>query len=107
MHELEEEIQTREHLWALLDEQAAVSTRLSEVGKRLDHLRDLVTLEAANGEEDTEAPRRFAQAARELRQVLRRSVHLAEELGDRFNPDWGSFFKQGSSKTRFASQLET
>ncbi len=107
VHELEEEIQKREHLRALLDEQAAVSTRLSDMGKRLDHLRDLVSLESMNGEAALTSHEQFEQAAREHRQVLRRSVHLAEEVGDRFNPYWGSFFKQGSSKTRFASQLET
>ena len=40
------------------------------------------------------------------RNLRLRVSRLSQRISDRYNPYWGSFFKQGSSKTLFASQLE-
>jgi len=114
VQELENEIRTHQHLRDVLKEQAELADRLIELGGRMDHLRDIVALRSRLGESSPETAARaeearaeFQQAQVEHRRLLRRASRRAEEIANRFSPHWGSFFKQGASKTRFASQIET
>ena len=114
VHELEDEIRTHQHLRDVLEEQAELADRLIDLGGQMDHLRDVVALRSRLGESSAgaaaateQARAEFLRAQGEHRHLLRRTSRRAEEIANRFSPHWGSFFKQGASKTRFASQIET
>ena len=88
---------------------------LGVVGHELDHARDQVALGealAGNGAgidlDDLDGWRqRFAAARRRHLDGLRRLAESAEQLDAAYHPYWGSLFKQGTSKTRFAGQLDS
>jgi len=115
VRELEEEIRTRKELHAELKHGRQLKHRLADLGHEMDHLRDVLILyqhllEHGNelAGEPFEALRlRYDNITQEHRQVLRDEAHWSERAGRKFHPYWGSFFKQGTSKTRFAGQLET
>ncbi len=116
VHELEEEIHKRRECRGAIAEQAELAERLSALGGRMDHLRDVVRLlsggeNGAAGETESDelaaARAAFRQLFGEHQEVLRNAAQLADEIDAHFNPYWGAFFKQGPSKTRFARQLET
>lgn len=89
--------------------------RLGILGLRMDRLRDSIGLlktqsfGKSNGDSpDLAAVRKVLKAVTDShRSVLREEADLAENLDRRLNPYWGSFFKQGNSKSRFAGQLES
>jgi len=113
VHELEEEIRQRADLAAHLDEGIALRHKSAQLGHRMDHLRDLLLVTESSSRETEfsgaqleEIQERLHTVTSELRQVLGREARWSEKLDATFNPYWGPFFKQGTSKTRFASQLE-
>lgn len=113
VRELEEEIRHRADLGLRLDEGIALRQRLVTLGHEMDHLRDLLevtksSLQGPQADTDQLAPiqDRLQAVTSDLRQLLGREARWSEKLDASFNPYWGSFFKQGTSKTRFASQLE-
>ena len=89
--------------------------RLTDLGHDMDHLRDVLMLHqhlleqgASDDTEQHESLRsRFEAISVEHRRILREQARWVDQTADHFNPFWGSFFKQGSSKTRFSGQLET
>lgn len=113
--ELEEEIRQRRRLSAELQHGRQLKQRLTELGHEMDHLRDVLILYQHlldNGTELADEPfdalrLRYDNITQEHRRVLRDEARWAEQSGREFHPYWGSFFKQGTSKTRFAGQLET
>ena len=113
VRELEEEIRQRADLAAHLEEGIALRHRLAELGRQMDHLRDLlVVTESSSGAHRKSSGQldeirdRLETVTAELKQLLGRDARWSEKLDASFNPYWGQFFKQGTSKTRFASQLE-
>ncbi|MEE8138195.1 MAG: HAD-IG family 5'-nucleotidase [Thermoanaerobaculia bacterium] len=114
VHELEEEIPGRLASASAIERQVGLKRSLKRLGLRMDQLRDLVELRERLSDEGVDLPsEELATARSELRRVQRehrrmlaRQAMELDEIAARFNPYWGSFFKQGSSKTRFASQLE-
>lgn len=111
VRELEEELRQRRDFSPELERGRELRERLTELGHEMDHLRDLLVLyqhQREGGGEPFEALRaRYERITREHRQVLREEAHWAEWSARHFNAYWGSFFKQGTSKTRFSGQLET
>ena len=89
--------------------------RLGTLGHELDHVRDEVALGrelAENGvavdAADLDAWRgRFAAYRRRHADGLKRLAESAEQIDAAYHPYWGSLFKQGTSKTRFAGQLDS
>ena len=81
----------------------------------MDHLRDLILLVKQSGDENRQASgvgladlqSRFEQVSAAHRRLLGEVAQASDRTANRFNPFWGSFFKQGASKSRFARQLET
>ena len=111
--ELEEEIRQRGDLAARLEEGIALRHRLAELGHQMDHLRDLLLVTQSSSQSAQEKSERLDRIQHRLqvvtsehRQLLGREARWSEKLDATFNPYWGPFFKQGTSKTRFASQLE-
>jgi 5'-nucleotidase len=113
--ELEEEITRRRQLADEIQRDRDLKQRLSDLGHEMDHLRDLMMLNQHRHEQRPDAENqgyaplreRYETVIAEHREVLRDQAHSADHTARQFNPYWGSFFKQGTSKTRFASQLET
>jgi 5'-nucleotidase len=113
VRELEEEIRQRAELAAHLEEGITLRHRLAELGRQMDHQRDLLLVTQSSSEADRESTEqldairdRLETVTAELKQLLDRDARWSEKLDASFNPYWGQFFKQGTSKTRFASQLE-
>jgi HAD superfamily 5'-nucleotidase-like hydrolase len=111
--ELEDEIRQRADLAARIEEGIALRHRLAELGHQMDHLRDLLLVNETSSKPSRERSEQFDRIQHRLesvtsehRQLLGREARWSEKLDASFNPYWGSFFKQGTSKTRFASQLE-
>ncbi len=110
VRELEAEIRARLKLG---DESSRHLERLRELrrlGHELDHLRDLVAVgrQAGAGDEQVASwQRRFEGTRRRHREALARLAASAETLDAAYNRFWGSLFKQGTSKTRFAGQLDS
>ncbi|MGB5293986.1 MAG: HAD-IG family 5'-nucleotidase [Thermoanaerobaculia bacterium] len=114
VRELEEEIRQRADLAARLDEGIALRHRLAQLGHKMDHLRDLLAVTESSlrpSKAGIDSPEqikdRLQSVTSEHRRLLGREARWSGKLDTSFNPYWGPFFKQGTSKTRFASQLET
>lgn len=115
VRELEEEILRRRAVADQIEHGNELKTRLTDLGHDMDHLRDVLLLHQqlleqgqASKHEASEAVRaRLDKIAAQHRQVLGEQAQWADQIERQFNPYWGSFFKQGVSKTRFSGQLET
>ncbi|MGB5879288.1 MAG: 5'-nucleotidase domain-containing protein, partial [Thermoanaerobaculia bacterium] len=115
VRELEEELSQREQNASDLERQIELQQQMTDVGHEMDHLRDVITvfedLIARGADLSSERldhlRNSFDQLRRDHFELLREEATWSERLARRFNPYWGSFFKQGTSKTRFASQLES
>lgn len=85
--------------------------RLNAAGGRMDHLRDLDALDAAGasdgGRAATETRADLERAVEEHRDLAARVAGSADEIDRSYNRYWGSLFKQGTSKSRFADQIES
>ena len=68
----------------------------------MDHLRDLVLLDRKLAESAPEDRRpngpteEFERLVREHHELMREEGRCSERIAQRFNPHWGSFFKQGA-----------
>lgn len=115
VQELEDEIRTRNRLAPELEDLRQAKIEVTRLGHEMDRLRDAMALadrlarqgEALEAETLSEIRRRFQARADQHRAVRRRLASLNDTVQAAFNPLWGSLFKQGSSKTLFASQLES
>ncbi len=115
VRELEDEIERRAQLQEELKMGRQLRTQLAQLGHEMDHLRDVLYLYEhllGQGEELPDEPlQALDQRARTIterhRQTLRAEAEWADQIDRQFDSYWGSFFKQGTSKTRFAAQLET
>jgi HAD superfamily 5'-nucleotidase-like hydrolase len=114
VRELEEELSQREQSAADLERQIELQQQMADIGHEMDHLRDVITVfqdlidrgaDLSSARLD-ELSRSFDKLRRDHFELLQEEATWSERLARRFNPYWGSFFKQGTSKTRFASQLE-
>lgn len=115
VRELEEEILRRNEIAEEIRQGQALKYRLTNLGHDMDHLRDVLLLNQhlaeqghPNMQQASESNRaRLNKIAVRHRKVLSDHARWAERIANQFNPYWGSFFKQGESKTRFSGQLET
>ena len=115
VRELEQELTQRREALDELAEARELKRNLSELGHRMDHLRDLIQLQPespdSRGAESEagldELRSRYEEVRSEHRSLLGETARASDRTANRFNSFWGSFFKQGASKTRFARQLET
>ncbi len=115
VRELEGEIAQRKRLRDELKRGRELRSRLAELGHEMDHLRDVVFLYQQLLDSGIDIPTEPLQAliqrsrsiTRRHRETLRAEGDWADQIGKQFDTYWGSFFKQGTSKTRFAAQLET
>ena len=115
VRELEAEIRARLELGDEARRHGVLMRRLGELGRELDHARDQVTLGCALAEAGAAVDpaaldtwrRRFATVRRRHVRGLKQLADSAEHLDAAYHPYWGSLFKQGTSKTRFAAQLDS
>jgi HAD superfamily 5'-nucleotidase-like hydrolase len=115
VRELEEELHKSRELSGEIERLRKVRARLAELGFQMDWMGDVTALVQRLSREHgavAEATRAELAAAltrlrRRHRQALQETRRLAERISSAFNLYWGSFFKQGSNKTLFASQLES
>jgi HAD superfamily 5'-nucleotidase-like hydrolase len=114
VRELEEEFHKRATLAYEMEQLTDLERRLAEAGHRMDQLHDVATLYRKALAKRSDFPddaletirERFADIKDHHHNLLLRASRLGDRIAKRFNPYWGSFFKQGSSKTLFAHQLE-
>ncbi len=114
VRELEEEFHRRAELSLDIAELTRLQMALSGAGHQMDQLSDVLTLYRKAVETGADFPTETFATIRSLLEgmkdrhhgLLRRASRLGEEVAESFNPYWGSFFKQGGSKTLFANQLE-
>ena len=115
VRELEAEIRARLALGDRGERHLELMRRLGALGHELDHARDQVSLGralAGNGAAVDAAElaawrRRFEAVRRHHLRGVRQLGESAEALDAAYHPYWGSLFKQGTSKTRFAGQLDS
>jgi HAD superfamily 5'-nucleotidase-like hydrolase len=115
VRELEAEIRASLELGERSQRHIALMRELATLGHELDHARDQVALGqrlAGNGAAIDDADltswrRRFAQVRRRHGRGLEQLGESADRLDSAYHPYWGSLFKQGTSKTRFAAQLDS
>lgn len=115
VRELEQEIGRRKDLSDQIRQGMELKHRLTDLGHDMDHLRDVLLLNRHLLEQGDGSRRQTGETIRtaletiaaQHRQVLGEQAQWADRLERQFNPYWGSFFKQGVSKTRFSGQLET
>ena len=115
VRELEDEIAQRGRLRDDLKRGKELRSQLAELGHEMDHLRDVLFLYQQLLESGTDIPteplealtRRSRSITQRHRETLRAEGDWADQIDRQFDTYWGSFFKQGTSKTRFAAQLET
>ncbi len=115
VRELEEELSQREENASDLERQIELQQQMTDIGHEMDHLRDVITVfedliergADLSSERLDDLRSSFDHLRRDHFELLREEATWSERLARRFNPYWGSFFKQGTSKTRFASQLES
>ncbi|MEJ2085100.1 MAG: 5'-nucleotidase domain-containing protein, partial [Acidobacteriota bacterium] len=115
VRELEDEISQRMQLQTELQKGRELRRDLANLGHEMDHLRDVVRLYQHQLNQGRDIPgepleamqRRAERITERHRKTLRSEADWADQIGSKFSSYWGSFFKQGTSKTRFAAQLET
>ena len=111
MRELEAELAIAAQDGEAIARHLRLLRQLGDAGGRMDHLRDLERLgpsAAADGAEAVAGARAAFQRARaEHRGIAARVAASADEIDRSYNPYWGSLFKQGTSKSRFADQIES
>jgi DNA mismatch repair ATPase MutS len=115
VRELETEIARRQELDDEIRHGRQLKRTLTELGHDMDHLRDVLGLlqqqtdheEGRGRAEREDVENRLRQIVARHRRILGEQARWSDRLERQFNPYWGSFFKQGVSKTRFSSQLET
>ncbi|MFQ5527637.1 MAG: HAD-IG family 5'-nucleotidase [Thermoanaerobaculia bacterium] len=113
--ELEEEFHQRAQMAHEMDELGELKSQLTTAGHQMDQLHDVLTLygqaiEAGAGfapDALANIEAAFAQTKDRHHRLLRKFSKLNERVSEHFNPCWGSFFKQGGSKTLFAQQMES
>ncbi len=111
LSELEEELEKQQDQREQLRRLDALKGELSTMGHKMDDLRDVLTLYEKNPGEEPEATQaaarpRLEQMQQDHRALRRRAGALEEEIATRYNPTWGSVFKQGGSQSLFGSQVD-
>ncbi|HXT20211.1 MAG TPA: 5'-nucleotidase domain-containing protein [Thermoanaerobaculia bacterium] len=111
LSELEEELEKQQEQAPQLRHLDALKGELSAMGGRMDDLRDVLGLYGRHPGEETEgaqaaARQRLEQLQQEHRTLRRRAGDLEEQIATRYNPTWGSVFKQGGSQSLFGSQVD-
>ncbi len=115
VRELEEEFHQRAQMVHEMDELTELKNKLAATGHQMDQLHDVLNLCTQGRQPDagisSDSLDRIESMFEETKQrhhdLLRQVSKLDERVSDRFNPCWGSFFKQGGSKTLFAQQMES
>jgi hypothetical protein len=115
VRELEEEFHQRAQMGHQMDELTSLKNQLAAAGHQMDQLHDVLTLyttalESGAGFAPNTLARieaTFDETKKKHHDLLRQVSQLSEILSNQFNPCWGSFFKQGGSKTLFAQQMES
>ncbi len=110
LSELEEELDKQQDQLPQLRHLDALKGELSTMGHKMDDLRDVLHLYGRHpGEEPAETLAetrgRLDQLQQEHRALRRRAAALEEQIATRYNPTWGSVFKQGGSQSLFGSQV--
>jgi HAD superfamily 5'-nucleotidase-like hydrolase len=111
LSELEEELEKQQEQAPQLRHLDALKGELSAMGGRMDDLRDVLGLYGRHPAEEAEgaqaaARQRLEQLQGEHRALRRRAGELEEQIATRYNPTWGSVFKQGGSQSLFGSQVD-
>jgi 5'-nucleotidase len=110
--ELEEELEQQAEIQPQIRHLDALRGELAAMGHQMDDLRDVLELYRRHLDPGAQGELLGAtrQQLEELRQGHRLLRHRAGELEDaiagRYNPTWGSVFKQGGSQSLFGSQVD-
>jgi HAD superfamily 5'-nucleotidase-like hydrolase len=112
LSELEEELDKQQALAPEIRRLEALRGELSALGHRMDDLRDVLTLAHRQLGNDGDHPlvgetqESLARLQEEHRTLRRLTGELEDQVATRFNPTWGSVFKQGGSQSLFGSQVD-
>jgi HAD superfamily 5'-nucleotidase-like hydrolase len=109
--ELEEELEKQREQAPQLRHLDALKGELSAMGHKMDDLRDVLGLYGRHPGEEAEGAQaaarlRLEQLQQEHRALRRRAAEQEEAIATRYNPTWGSVFKQGGSQSLFGSQVD-
>jgi 5'-nucleotidase len=112
LSELEDELDRQVELQPQIRHLEALKGELSAMGHRMDDLRDVLDLyrrhldEGPDAQSTAETRTSLQRLEREHRTLRRRAGELEEQIATRYNPTWGSVFKQGGSQSLFGSQVD-
>lgn len=107
VRELEDEVLRSRAAQDEIERLTALRREMVTVGRSMDHLRDVVQVATSDGDATSEELHDTLRETERRHLALRGSVAGLSETVDRAYPTiWGSLFRQGNSKTLFASQLE-
>ncbi len=108
--ELEEELRVGRSLLGDTVRLTDMNSVISDLGQQLDSVRDVKLLHRLTDNESSGQATSTAELLDQLtaaHEVLRRRARLLNgRIAGAFNAYWGSVFKQGSSKSLFASQVD-
>ena len=109
----EEELEKQQELQPEIRRLEALRAELTALGHRMDDLRDVLTLSHrhaganAAGGLVTDTRERLERVQLQHRTLRRLTGELEEDVTRRYNPTWGSVFKQGGSQSLFGSQVDS
>jgi 5'-nucleotidase len=112
LSELEDELDKQQELRPEIKRLEALRSALSALGHRMDDLRDVLTLAHRHLGETPDSPllggtqETLARLQGEHRTLRHLTGELEDSVATRYNPTWGSVFKQGGSQSLFGSQVD-
>ena len=115
VRELEEELERSAGQIDDIQRLTALRYRLADLGYQMDRLHDVLELYHRMEKEGVDIAAGTLEQLREVfqrmrgrhRNLLRRVGRLSDRVSERYNPNWGAFFHQGSSKTLFSRQVDS
>jgi HAD superfamily 5'-nucleotidase-like hydrolase len=113
IRELEEELLHQKALATEIAHLKELKFELTGLGRELDNLREAAALLSSLGSEDDQAAalhqlvlQSMHESASQHEALRSRTTEIQDRISWCFNPTWGSLFRQGQSKSLFASQVE-
>ena len=115
VRELEEELERSAGQIDDIQRLTALRYRLADLGYQMDRLHDVLELYHRMEKEGVDIAAGTLEQLRVVfqrmrgrhRNLLRRVGRLSDRVSERYNPNWGAFFHQGSSKTLFSRQVDS
>ncbi|MCL4838946.1 MAG: HAD-IG family 5'-nucleotidase [Thermoanaerobaculia bacterium] len=109
VRELEDELEIAAEVAPELRHLSALREELSDLGHRMDDLRDVVALACESGENGEmlgAAGARLAELEAQHAVLRQRAAELQRRTSERHHRIWGPLFRQGSNQSLFGAQVK-